>query len=769
MGLLDRIAARTVDRPVERRFAVDQWISDYLLPANEFGFNGHTYPFGLNQTYYLGDKSREISTTLPGYMAAIRSCPPAFGAQLVRASVLSQARFCFRNADWSPKAGRQFTTSALQPLQKPWTNATTGQLINVLEWHEGLAGNAYVTSRTPGRLRVLRPDWVVIVYGSDQQPEDAAHALDGELIGYGYCNGGIQQGKYRLETLLPGEVAHWSPLPDPECAGIGMSWITPAIREIQGDRAATDHKLQFFANGATPNMVVKGLTAATKEQFDEIVDALESRHAGVRNAYRTLYLTAGADATVVGADLKQIDFKATQGAGETRISMLSRVHPVILGASEGLQGSSLNAGNFGAARRVWADTWIYPTLADLAASLSPMVRVPADAELWAKTSDMPILREDAKDAAEIEQTKAATIVSLTGAGFTRGSAIAAVMAQDMTLLEEDPDWVSVQLQQAAGKTPTPTGPGPVAGGAGPKAPARRRLPESRKFNPLQPRDPGGEDGGQWTKSPAGAAEAAAKDLLKLAGKIDLAPDEKLVGSAKLDADRGGARLALTDLNGKRMLRLGLGSEGYGRRNRDEGVPAWDGNPSPKPLSKAERDHLIAEDDDLIAEYDTASPARQEQIDNRQEAIRELLTADDIGFNGTANLDQYSTKRLIDRIGPALDEAVDQETAENAAWDELEALEAKGNPDPVRLAKLREITGRGGAGHITFVEGIVPGSDWGDVHFRVELDDLSVGPQVIVGVMPKGAPDDWGDDKDWEGTFDTAEARKLLRLLGKFSS
>jgi phage portal protein BeeE len=97
-------------------------------------------------------------------------------------------------------------------------------------------------------------------------------------------------------------MAHWSPLPDPECAGVGMSWVTPALREIQGDRMATDHKVRFFENGATPNLVVKGITAATKDQFDELVDAMEANHAGVANAYRTLYLTAGADASVVGVD-----------------------------------------------------------------------------------------------------------------------------------------------------------------------------------------------------------------------------------------------------------------------------------------------------------------------------------------------------------------------------------------------------------------------------------------------------------------------------------
>ena len=97
---------------------------------------------------------------------------------------------------------------------------------------------------------------------------------------------------------------------------------------------------------------------------------------------------------------------------------------------------------------------MYPTLQDLAAALAPLVKVPADAELWPDTADMPILREDAKDAADIEQVKASTIVSLVTVGFTRKSAIAAVTAQDMTLLEEDPNWASVQLQQSGGATPS---------------------------------------------------------------------------------------------------------------------------------------------------------------------------------------------------------------------------------------------------------------------------------------------------------------------------
>ena len=125
--------------------------------------------------------------------------------------------------------------------------------------------------------------------------------------------------------------------------------------------------------------------------------------------------------------------------------MLSRVPAPLLGISEGLAGSSLNAGNFGMARRMFADTWVYPSLQDLAAALAPLLTVPPGAELWPDTADMPLLREDARDAADIEQVKQTTITGYVKEGFTPESAIAAVAGQDVTLLHHT-GYLSVQLQ-----------------------------------------------------------------------------------------------------------------------------------------------------------------------------------------------------------------------------------------------------------------------------------------------------------------------------------
>lgn len=452
MRLLDRV--RAVQAPTIER---SEW-NPNLWPGLPGGLAFDGLRFTLSNS-----EIKEVSATLPGYLDALRNCPPAFAAQLVRANTVSQARFTYRRKPWvtTGKAREIWGDSSLALLETPWPGGNTADLISRMEWHEGLAGNSY-TYRQNDRLRVLRPDWVTLIYGSQQDPDFAAHALDGDLLGFMYTLGGAFSGG-RSTILLPEEVAHCAPIPDPSAGGIGMSWLTPVIREIQGDVAAADFKVNFFRNGATPNLVIKGLTAPTQKQFLDLIDQIETSHSGVANAYKTLYLGAGADATVVGSSLKEMDFKSTQGTGETRISVASRVPAVVLGISEGLSGSSLNAGNFGQARRSFADTWVYGNLADKAQSLATIIDVPGGSELWFDTTDIPILREDAKDAADIANVQAQMAASLIREGWTAESIVKFLISYDPADLEHS-GLVSVQMQTPGtwhGVQDAPAGPVPA--------------------------------------------------------------------------------------------------------------------------------------------------------------------------------------------------------------------------------------------------------------------------------------------------------------------
>lgn len=409
------------------------------LPSDSFLFNSLAYTIGS-----VGSRQEEIAPGLGPYVQALLQSPPAFAAQQTRALLLEQARFVWRGNRLSDNPGKLFGTAELGVLEKPWPSGTTGELLSRMEWHAGPVGNAYVLKQG-NRLRVLRPDWVTIIIGSNRSPDEPAWALDGEIVGYLYRPGGGAGGRAdgRAEMLLPEDVAHWAPIPDPMASYRGMSWLTPVIREIQADSAATEHKLKFFEQGASPQMVFSLDSSVTPEQMREFKQATEAAVNGVGNAYKNLYLGGGADVTVVGADLKQLDFTNVQGMGENRIAVASRIPAALLGIKEGLQGSALNAGNFSATRRMLADTWYYPTLQSACSTLAHLLPTKIDAELW-YDDDIPFLREDAKDAAEITKVNAGSVRQLIDAGFTPTSAVSSVQANDLSLLEHT-GMFSVQL------------------------------------------------------------------------------------------------------------------------------------------------------------------------------------------------------------------------------------------------------------------------------------------------------------------------------------
>jgi hypothetical protein len=225
----------------------------------------------------------------------------------------------------------------------------------------------------------------------------------------------------------------------------------------------------FIVTHNTPNLAVSMAKEVTSEQFGEFVEQMDRSHNGTENAYKTLYTAGGADVTVIGADFKQLDFKATQGAGETRIAAAAGVGAILANLSEGMQGSSLNAGNYQAAKRRFADGTMRPLWRNAAASLAVLIKPPpggGQVRLTFDDRDIAFLREDQRDVAEIQAKEAQTMRTLTDAGWTPESVKAAI--------QNDGDWsqlvhsglFSVQLQPpGTASTPpaapavTPTAPG----------------------------------------------------------------------------------------------------------------------------------------------------------------------------------------------------------------------------------------------------------------------------------------------------------------------
>lgn len=415
--------------------------SDYLNLYHTYSFGGNTYTLPF-QTTMPGKKSEPIGNSFEGYITnGLQGNGVIFGLASTRMRVFSQARFQFQRMRYG-RPGDLYGTEALRKLETPWAGGTTGDLLAAMLLHADFAGSAYVTEIEDDFV-LLRPDWVEIMLGERFLPNGQTVGM--RKIGYAYYEGGIQQGKSPV-VFAADEVAHFAPQPDPLAWYRGMSWLTPVIRELQADTAATDHKLKFFENAATPNLAVSLPKEVTPAQFDAFVEAMDSKHKGVKDAYKTLYTGGGADVTVIGADLKQLDFKVTQGAGETRLAQAAGVPPVVASLSEGMQGSSLNAGNFGQARRQFADTTLSHLWGNVAGSLQVIVPAPSDSRLWYDARDIPFLREDQKDEAEIQATEAQSIKALTDAGFSAESVLAAIQNHDWSMLEHS-GLFSVQLQE----------------------------------------------------------------------------------------------------------------------------------------------------------------------------------------------------------------------------------------------------------------------------------------------------------------------------------
>jgi len=427
-------------------------IDDYVSLMQDFLFQGNWYGGGVQQTI-SGEPAEYIENSFEAYANQIyKTHGPIFALMAVRMSAFSTVRFQWQIISGG-RPSKLFGNESLSVLETPWVGGTTQDLLVRMITDADFAGNFYGV-RVEDEIVRLRPDWVGIILAPRLiNPNRPKEILGFKKVGYIYKEGGFNASYADPVFLLPNEVIHFAPVPDPLATYRGMSWLTPALRDIQNDKLMQTHQRKFFENAATPNMVVSLDSAVDFDEFMRFKAQFNLDHKGLKNAYKTLFMGGGADATVVGANFEQMAFTGVQGRGETRLAAMAGVPVTIVGFSEGLQGSSLNAGNFAQARRRLADLTMHPLWANAAGSLQTVIPRPGSSgiRLWYDSRDVPFLREDAKDQAEIMQIRANVLNALKNSGWTPESALQAVLSDDFSGLQ-DTGLVSVQLQ-APGTTP----------------------------------------------------------------------------------------------------------------------------------------------------------------------------------------------------------------------------------------------------------------------------------------------------------------------------
>lgn len=452
-----------LDRLVGVRQAQRMTTDEYVALYNSFTFGGLGYGYGgglttgVQQTLAGGASVEMTPNSFVGYAnQAYSANGVVFACMLVRQLVFSSIRFRWQRLR-DGKPSDTFGSRELGILERPWVGGTTQDMLSRMIQDADLAGNSYWVV-LDGEFVRLRPDWVDVMV-EERLGRDGGQ-VGWRKMGYVYHEGG-RGGQSDGVAFAADEVAHFAPIPDPLANYRGMSWLTPILREIQADQMMTKHQSKFFANGATVNMIIKHSSMADPDAVRRWADEMTAKHAGADNAWKNLNLYPGADATPVGSNLQDIDFKNVRGGGETRIAAAAGVPPVIVGLSEGLAAATYS--NYGQARRRLADGTAHPLWQNLASSLEHVMPKPTsgfnignaadDVRLWYDADDVPFLREDEKDAADIAKVRAETISTLITAGYVPDSVVAAVDAGDLRLLQHT-GLTSVQLLPPGAAAPT---------------------------------------------------------------------------------------------------------------------------------------------------------------------------------------------------------------------------------------------------------------------------------------------------------------------------
>jgi phage portal protein BeeE len=371
--------------------------------------NGSAYAGGGSAALPLGLTLDEenIFTANPILFAVIRA----------RYSALSQARFCFERF-----TGGTFTNSDLAVLEAPWPGADTSDLLTRMEIDAALYGNFYCVRGKNGGLQYLAPPDVKVVL------------KDNVVIGYDTPAG----------IFEPADICHYAPNPSPVYNGLGVSWLKAVIDEVEGDGAATQHKLSFFRNSATSNLALVFDKDVSVEQAKKYSDLFKERHTGSANHHQPFITGGGVDIRVVGTPgLKENDFSVIQQASAVRIASAGGVPPALVGIDNGALAAS---GGLQASFNLFANLTLRPLWLSMAGSLRQVVAVTPKARLTVDLSGIPFLI-DTQVTAEALSKNASTISGLIMAGFDPDAVVEAVASNDLgLLLGKHTGLYSVQLQ-----------------------------------------------------------------------------------------------------------------------------------------------------------------------------------------------------------------------------------------------------------------------------------------------------------------------------------
>lgn len=248
----------------------------------------------------------------------------------------------------------------LDLIRRPNPSQGKAELLEALYGQLLLSGNAYVEAVAgtglPVELHVLRSDRMSLVPGADGWP-----------VAYDYT-----VGAKKLRFDMTAEVAPICHLRSfhPQDDHYGLSPIQAAASAIDVHNSASRWSKALLDNAARPSGAIiyrgpEGNASLSSDQYDRLLNEMETYHQGARNAGRPMLLEGGLDWKPMGFSPSDMEFQKTKEAAAREIATAFGVPPMLLG----IPGEATFA-NYQEAHRAFYRLTVLPLATRVTAALS---------------------------------------------------------------------------------------------------------------------------------------------------------------------------------------------------------------------------------------------------------------------------------------------------------------------------------------------------------------------------------------------------------------
>lgn len=210
-------------------------------------------------------------------------------------------------------------------LARPNAGQGRAELLEALFGQLLLTGNGYLEAVAdeglPVEIHVLRSDRVSLIPGADGWP-----------VAYEYAVGSK---KHRFTVGDVSPICHIKSF-HPQDDHYGFSPMQAAASAVDVHNSASRWSKALLDNAARPSGAIvyrgaDGQASMSEDQYNRLVDEMESQHQGARNAGRPMLLEGGLDWKPMGFSPSDMEFQKTKEAAAREISVAFGVPPMLLG------------------------------------------------------------------------------------------------------------------------------------------------------------------------------------------------------------------------------------------------------------------------------------------------------------------------------------------------------------------------------------------------------------------------------------------------------